>query len=126
GPLFFGCKDSFNDPNPENIIVDDSISPGINVLNLKNDSVYLYSDTLPLQILFEDNKKLELIRLQLATLNIVDPGMDFSIMTSDSTYLLDTFYLLPQADTIDIDILGSARDAFENFSTESVKIRVLQ
>ena len=123
---FSACKDEFNDPNPDYQEIIDNEAPTIEFLTPNDNDTLRAIDTLNISLKFTDNYQLESMSLNLAPINVQGNIMNFAVNSSDSIYQLDTFYLLPAADTIEIGMLSTCKDVAGNVNSKSINLSVIK
>lgn len=122
--LFAACSDSFNDPHEGQEDIIDLDKPEILPLSLKADSIFRGIDTLDISVLYKD-LLLEIIKFDLVPTNVSAPSMNLTYNVVDTSFLLDTFYVIPNVDTLDLSILTTCKDYAENTAIESFSIQVI-
>lgn len=122
----FGCRDEFNDPNPDIDYIVDNEAPLIKLLNLKQDSTHRGIDTLPIQIDYWDNIGLAGLNFNLVSTNVITPGLSFVLQTDSKSYTLDTFMPLPAVDTLKLSLTNVCEDKAGNISSKSIQFQVIR
>ncbi|MBR9860905.1 hypothetical protein GYB22_09180 [bacterium] len=112
--LLGACKDEINDPNPDTEPVIDNTKPTIEVISPVADSNYSFMDTFPVKVIYKDDFILENLQFVLEPTNVAGDLMNIAIQTEDSMFTLDTFYILPQNDTLNMRAIIKARDFAQN------------
>lgn len=125
GIILSSCKDEFNDPNPGYQEITDSIEPGIHLLSMAADSIYYGTDTFPIHIRYTDDLMLDKIKFSLATLNVTGPAFSVEYYTEDTVFVLDTFYTVPAADTVEMAVLTTCSDYARHVALKSLNVKVI-
>ena len=120
------CNDSFNDPNPDYEEIIDLTAPSIELISLAADSIYHGIDTLDLRVRYVDDYLLDNIKFDMVPLNISAASLNLNYKSTDSVFMMDTFYSLPVADTIEFGILTICTDYAGNVNSESFNIKVVK
>ena len=120
------CNDSFNDPNPDYEEIIDNTEPTIELLSLSNDSVYYSLDTLNVRVRYTDDYLLDVIRFDMVPLNVTGASLKLNLKSTDSVYMIDTFYLVPAGDTVELDVLTICTDYAGNVSSKSLQVKVIK
>lgn len=120
------CSDEFNDPNPDYQEIIDNENPTIDIEGFMNGDTLRAIDTLDIRINFEDNYALESMSVYLAPINVVGPTMNFSKLSQDSVFALDTFYVIPAGDTVGLGMLTTCKDLAGNVNSSSIDLTVIK
>lgn len=120
------CKDEFNDPNPDyEEIIDDSPAT-IEFIEPTDGDTLRMIDTVNIKIKYSDDYALDVMSLNLSPTNVQGDAMSFAFNSADSVYTLDTFYILPQADTVQLGMITTCRDYVGNVSSKSISFSVIK
>lgn len=120
------CKDEFNDPNPDYEEIIDDQPATIQFIEPMDGDTLRATDTVNIQIRYTDDYLLDVMSLNLAPTNVQGDVMNFAFNSTDSVHLLDTFYILPMADTVKLGMITTCKDYAGNVSSKSISLSVIQ
>ena len=123
--LLCACSDEVNDPYADLDEIIDLAQPEIIPLSIAADTIIYGVDTLDLRVLYKDNYNLGQFDLRLNVTNGSAPEINMHVENEDSTYLVDTFYVLPVLDTVKLDFFSVCTDYAENVSSLQFSFQVI-